>query len=39
MAECPDERDSTVQGILDEMAIKAQQKLGVERGREVATRP
>ncbi|CAK9045212.1 unnamed protein product [Durusdinium trenchii] len=32
MAECPDERDSTVQGILDEMAIKAQQKLGVERG-------
>ncbi|CAK9031674.1 unnamed protein product [Durusdinium trenchii] len=32
MSECPDERDSTVQGILDEMAIKAQQKLGVERG-------
>ena len=32
MAECPDEREDTVQGILNEMAIKAEQKLGIERG-------
>lgn len=32
MAECPDERETTVQGILDEMAIKAEQKLGIQRG-------
>ncbi|CAE7482942.1 GORK, partial [Symbiodinium natans] len=32
MAECPDERDTTVQGILNEMAIKAEVKLGVTRG-------
>ncbi|CAE7656954.1 unnamed protein product [Symbiodinium sp. CCMP2592] len=32
MAECQDERDAAVQGILNEMAIKAEVKLGVARG-------
>ena len=32
MSECPDERAETEQGILEEMSIKAQQELGVERG-------
>ena len=32
MAECPEERETTIQGILDEMAIKAEQKLGIQRG-------
>ncbi|OLP91548.1 hypothetical protein AK812_SmicGene26738 [Symbiodinium microadriaticum] len=32
MAECPEERDAAVQGILNEMAIKAEVKLGVARG-------
>ncbi|CAJ1343477.1 unnamed protein product [Effrenium voratum] len=32
LAECPDERDSCIQGVLDEMAMKAEQKLGITRG-------
>jgi len=32
MAECQDEREAAVQGILNEMAIKAEVKLGVARG-------
>lgn len=36
MAECPEERETTIQGILDEMAIKAEQKLGIQRGLDIS---